>query len=146
MNTTLRTIAHIVLLLSIGFVAGFLAHGILSPSESTPVHEGDRELSVSVMIDDGHSTPTTLALPFPTDNPTLFDILKDADEKNLLDISYTDYGPGMGALIYGIGGTENTTREFWQYWINNQYASVGPSTYHPNPGDVIFFQLTGNTR
>jgi hypothetical protein len=65
------------------------------------------------------------------DNNTVFDVLLA-----FCDIEYTEY-PGGSVFIDSIDGIENKDPNWWQYWVNDEYAPVGASSYHLNDEDKI---------
>ena len=65
------------------------------------------------------------------DNNTVFDVLLA-----FCDVEYTEY-PGGSVFIDAIDGIENKDPNYWQYWVNDEYAPVGASSYHLNDEDEI---------
>lgn len=68
---------------------------------------------------------------------TVFDLLRTTLENNEVNFIYDD--GNLGAFIKQIGDKENDygALEYWQYWINGEYAKVGASSYVLQDGDMI---------
>ncbi len=71
-------------------------------------------------------------------NETVFSILLKASQQNSFTFLYTDWGD-MGIFIDQIGNLKNSDdwSNYWQYWINGQYAQVSCSAQPVSNGDFI---------
>lgn len=105
----------------------------LSPSltvaEAEPVH---------IMIDYGDGKLDTYSMDLSEDT-SVFQLLQNATDEKGVELKFKDYGGEMGVFVEAIGGVENNMEdnEFWQYWINNNYAQVGPGQLTLKPGDQV---------
>ena len=66
-----------------------------------------------------------------SENNTVFDVLKA-----FCDVDYTEYHSGS-VFIDAIDGIENKDPNWWQYWVNDEYAPVGASDYHLDDKDKV---------
>ncbi len=132
-----------VIIFIIGFYLG--TQQVLSPSngnqainQGTQVSEEKAEISVSLMLDFGNGQVRTFAAINLAEGSTAFDLLKKVTADNNFNFVYKDYGEA-GAFIEAIGDIANDTKgnRFWQFWVNNEYAQVGASTYQLNDGDIV---------
>lgn len=86
---------------------------------------------VKILVNYGDHVDTLYANV--TAGSNVFQIMQDH-----YNITYEDY-PGMGVLITGINGIENSAEMFWMYNINGNMSAVGVSAYVPQAGDEIEF-------
>lgn len=71
---------------------------------------------------------------------TLYEILKRGQELGLISFSGKNY-PSLGFLVNDIGNMKQENGKYLIYYINNKEASVGVSSYIPNDGDIIRWEL-----
>jgi hypothetical protein len=122
--------------------ASFLASPTIAP---TTVLEIDQEqATASYLLDFGDGRVKTLHDVPVSASTTVFDGLEYMADSLEIDLQYQDYGEGMGIFVQAIDGMPESgdTMSWWQYWVNNEYAEVGPSNFHLEPGDVVMWKLT----
>jgi hypothetical protein len=77
-----------------------------------------------------------------TETSTVFSVLELAAASSGIALSYKNY-PGMGYLVTKIGDkTNGADSAYWQYWVNNNYATQGADQHIVNPGDAILWKFT----
>jgi hypothetical protein len=110
-----------------------------APSDNQAVQ--DQVSNASLMIDYGDGKVKTYQ---DVSGSTVFNVLKNASEKNNFDLKYKDYGGELGMFIESIDGIgkDPSGKKWWQYWVNNKYSQVGVSAYTVSPGDVIELKFT----
>ena len=98
--------------------------------------------AVRVMLDFGNGEITTYNDVSLVAGNTAFDLLKTVTDENNITLEYKDYGGELGVFIEAIGGVKNDAEQngWWQYWVNNEYAQVGPSSYELTNGDVVMWK------
>lgn len=100
--------------------------------------------ATSVMIDTGDELLGFGELAVG-EGETVWSLLERLDRENEeLSITATDYRE-LGILIESINGYENgADKNYWQYWVNNQYAQVAANSYQLSAGDVILWKFTSS--
>ncbi|WP_249869079.1 DUF4430 domain-containing protein [Oceanobacillus saliphilus] len=97
----------------------------------------DNAVTVSAIEEDGTQVLNPVAVEI-SDGDTAFDVLEKADGKLESD-SYGD----MGEFITGINGTqEEFGQNFWSFYVNGEFQSMGASSTEVSNGDNIQFVLT----
>ncbi len=140
-NKLLKIISSLILglvILIIGvYVGGNYSSGINSRSQNI------QDNTVSVMLDYSGDIIRVFDDIAIDNDETLFEILGTLTEKNNIEFDYKDYGGSMGVFLTSINNvsSEKEADHWWQYWVNNQYSSVGVSSYIVQPGDVILFKF-----
>jgi len=140
----MKIIAKIIIIITV-FVFGFFVgqRYVISPSEnvnsSTSNQQAQEAKTVNLMFDFGNGDIKAFNDIVVEDGITMFEFIKKITSENNIELSYKDYGGGLGALIESIGEKKNDfdTNYYWQYWVNNQYAKVGVSAYKLQASDVI---------
>ena len=87
----------------------------------------NQEIAVNLMLDFGNGNIKTCQNAKLYKDKTVFGLLKYCS-KNSSDPFDLDYGnsPKFGIFIKSIGGKKNGEgNKYWQYWVDNVYASVG---------------------
>ena len=124
-------------------VAGFLlGQGFpIQPATTREAHEVQLERKASVMVDTGAELFGFSELSIG-EGDTVWSLLERiAQEREELSVSSTDYGD-LGILIERINGYENgSSNQYWQYWVNNEYADVAANQYAVRPGDAIMWKF-----
>ncbi len=106
-------------------------------SDQPPVQAG-LDISVNLMLDFGNGQVMTYnEVKLPNDS-TVFDLLKKVTAENNLKLQSKDYGE-LGVFIESINDIENeiSGNRFWQYWVNNEYAKIGASSFKLDGGDMV---------
>ena len=70
--------------------------------------------------------------------------LADLGSTRGLEIGSKDFGGELGMFVESINGVSGTDGEWWQFWVNDNYSTVGASSYLLEPGDAILWRLTGD--
>ena len=110
---------------------------LLQPPEKIQILETNfTEKNISATVIAGDST-FNLSLPA---GRSLYDALLLAKENKQITFSGKNY-PGLGFLVTGIGPLQSGGGKYLFYYINNQEASVGVSSYLLKDGDVIEWKL-----
>lgn len=108
---------------------------------NTPSYDTQQQ-TASITLDYGTDIPSVFTDVSIGTHTTAFDLLRSVTTEHGIEFSYTDYGRDMGVFINsinGIGSDEDPDR-WWQYWVNNQYGTVGVSNYTVQPGDNLLFK------
>ena len=143
----MKLLAKLIIVIAI-FFGGFYfgQQQALSPtndgqSEIDTVNQGldqeSEEISVSLMLDFGNGQVRTYDTSL-AEGVTVFNLLEKITVQENFKFNSKDYGE-LGVLVESIGDIENDARgeQFWQYWVNNEYAKIGASNYDLNDGDVV---------
>jgi len=69
-------------------------------------------------------------------------LLKVASEQGF-EVDFTPPSGEMGAFVKSIGGGENTSGKFWQFWVNNEYGQVAMDQQEIKDGDVVEIKFRG---
>lgn len=140
----MKIIARIIIIIFIFFV-GFFAGRQYSPESAetnglclSPALTVAEAEPVRLMIDYGNGQLDAYSMDLSEDT-SVFQLLQSATDEKKVELKYKDYGGDMGIFVEAIGGVENNMgdNEFWQYWINNNYAQVGPGQHILKPGDQV---------
>lgn len=101
---------------------------------------------VDITIDYGDDNLATTQLSVsldPDQTEDLFAVLRRGLAESDIEFTYKDFGGDMGMFIETINGVgKGSLSKWWQYWVNDEYATVGVSSYVPGDGDVIRFVYT----
>lgn len=121
--------------LGVGFILGFgLSHAPLAQAPAAPTSQVTKQ--ASVMVDNGQGSVAVYKGDVSFDE-SLLQFMRALSQANNFTLKTKEY-KGLGALIEQIGSTANGAGgRYWQYWVNNSYASVGADQYTIKPGDVI---------
>lgn len=127
-------------LITIAFLLGISVGKEYQTPDNAPIAQNQPQASASLMIDYGDGRIKTYE---SLSGSTVFDVLKQASEKNGVDLKYKNYGGDMGVFVELIDGVGNDPagKKWWQYWVNNKYSQVGAGSYSIQPGDVIEFKF-----
>jgi len=106
--------------------------------------QGQEEIKVSLMLDFGEGEIKTFNDVKIQDQNNVFTLLEKVTGENNIELKYKDYGGEMGVFVEAIGGQESDFDAdcFWQFWVNNEYAQVGPSSHKLQAGDVVEWKYT----
>lgn len=66
---------------------------------------------------------------------TAFGLLKAAAEKEGLELDFET--SDFGVFVKKIGETENSQDEFWQFWVNGQFADKAADKFEIKDGDLV---------
>jgi len=108
--------------------------------DSSSVHE--RSTSMMIDTDDALLGFSDIALK---EGDTVYSVLSSvAQEHDDLLLDIVDYGD-LGVFINAINNKQSgDNNNYWQYWVNNQYADLAADKYVLKQGDVIFWKFTSN--
>lgn len=124
-------------------VAILLVVEILPPSS---LSETDSEVyqpaRITLVIDYGDGMIATYQGVAIEPRETLFSVTERMAKDNRFDFKFEEYA-GVGPLVVQIGSRKPDTGEYWQYWINGVYGTVGAGSYQLASGDVATWKLTG---
>jgi len=99
--------------------------------------------TVSVIIDTGEAMQKFPAVPYQ-DGMTVFSALQVLASSSSIQLSTKDYGGEMGVFIESINGVgPGDKTRWWQFWVNNEYSTVGASAYVLRPSDEVVFEFLG---
>ncbi len=138
----MKILAKIIIILAIfwiGFWVGNHYAVIPAPGGETGFEQPDAAGQASLMLDFGDGeikTFNSVDIPEPG---TVFALLDKVTAENDIELQYQDYGGEMGVFVEAIGNRESDfdANSFWQFWVNNEYAQVGPSSYQLHNGDMV---------
>lgn len=71
---------------------------------------------------------------------SLYEVMKEAREKKQIDFKGRNY-PGLGFFVTDVGSLHENNNQNLMYYINGQEAEVGISSYLPQDGDIISWEL-----
>jgi hypothetical protein len=125
------------------FFAGFWIgqKQALAPTDgqTDPVLENKQRIVANLVIDFGggrilNSNPVSM----PT-GASVFDLLKIAAADKNLKLEYKDYGGDLGVFVESIDQVANDPASgiYWQYWVNNEFAKIGASSYKLKGGETV---------
>jgi len=139
----MKLIAKIIIAVLI-FVAGFYVgqKQAWSPSNGgffLNNQQPPAEIQASLTIAAGDSEPLIFDNITLANEATAFDLLKKITAENNIELGYKDYGGELGVLVESINDVANNldANEFWQYWVNDEFAQVGASSYILADGDKV---------
>jgi len=76
-------------------------------------------------------------------NTTVLDMLNAVASKGNFTVETTYYGQYDSLLVDAIAGIENGQDDnYWLYWINGDYASVGADRQPVRTGDTVEWRFT----
>jgi Domain of unknown function (DUF4430) len=98
-------------------------------------------VTISAIDEDGNEVLPMTALEFE-EGATAFDALEQL-KANGIAIEYKEYDGMPGKFVKQIGNVaEDSTKNYWAFYINGAYAQDGISTYKIQNGDNLLFKLT----
>lgn len=144
-NKTVHFVAYTIIIIAIVYGAFYLFN--TSPKETVPVdlqaslETKDITLHIA-FYDEVFSSTNINWIP----GQTAFSVLKSQTEANNIELSFKDYGGDLGVFIESIDGLPdgNSSDKWWQYWINDEYMTIGVSSYVMSPGDSMVWKFTGS--
>ena len=136
------TIGPIVVFAAI-IIAGIIGYDIgTAPVIKAPgsLNEVTSE-NVSLMLDFGDGTVTTSSFNVSEyEKPTVWSITQSLVEEEGIEISYKEYDR-LGVLVEAIDTYQNFgVEKAWQYWVDNEYATVSASLYTLSGGEVVMWK------
>ncbi len=76
------------------------------------------------------------------DGESLFQAMNIFANEEKLEMKTKNF-PGLGVMIEELEGRKNGEHgNYWQYWVNEEYAKVGADAYIPQGGDTIEWRFT----
>ena len=115
-----------------------------APSQEANIKEAalrEEAVEINLVIDYEDGAVESFA-PMAEPGESLFELMQRLGEENKVQLSYKSF-PGLGKLITSIGDKENGKGgAYWQYWVGDEYAKVGASSYMPQEGDEIKWKFT----
>lgn len=110
-----------------------------APADAQTAVLAPAKITVSLKIDFGSDRIETYDSISLEPTGSVYDLLKAIEKSNNIIIGVKDYGGDLGVLVEAIGGIANDSKTgtYWQYWVNDQYAKVGASTYRLKSGDKV---------
>jgi len=134
----------IVVFVAILAVAIFLEHSLVNllktagPPTSEKLEEVNQEITVVLIIDFDNGNISNYNGVKIGEERTVFYLLKKVTEENNLEFSFKEY-PDLGVLVESIGSVKNDfgINKWWQYWVNEQYATVGADKYELKNNDLV---------
>lgn len=141
MKTPLKTfIFFIVLVSSIFLVQNLVTLPKISqpPTEVEKNQEIQPGIVVNLKLDFGNGNVKIFNDIKLGEEKTVFALLKKITQENNMEFSFKEY-PDLGAFVESIDNVANNSEnnQWWQYWVNNEYAQLGASLYKLKEGDLI---------
>jgi hypothetical protein len=97
------------------------------------------------MFDYGDGAPQAIQDVPVEEGDSVFDAVEAAASRGGIEIEYEDYGGDLGVFLQSVNGVGADGGDaWWQYWVNNEYGTIGMSSREVNPGDVVFLKFTGS--
>ncbi len=135
-------IAAMILIATVGIIVG-----IYAMEDGTADSDGETTTMINASVTITFSNETTWTydnLSISTSNATVYRLLFKAGEAGNFSISSTFYPQYDSNLITAINGVENgQDNKYWQYWINDSYATVGADKQSVHNHDVVAWKFTG---
>ncbi|MDP3725526.1 MAG: DUF4430 domain-containing protein, partial [Nanoarchaeota archaeon] len=79
----------------------------------------------------------------PREDASLLKVMEGLAEEESIEMKTKNFA-GLGVMIEELQGRKNGERgNYWQYWINDEYAKVGADAYVPRGGDIIEWKFLG---
>lgn len=143
-NKYIKYIGGLILIVVVFLVGISVGRGYQQKSVPQVAQKNEAQSVASLMIDYGNDRIKTYSDLTVSDQSTVFDVLKQAAEKNNIDLQYKDFGGELGIFIETIDGVgkDPAQKKWWQFWVNNKYSQVGSGNSKVQPGDVIQFKFT----
>jgi len=134
----------IIIFVAILAVAVFLEHSLVnllktaSLPTSEKLEEANQEIAVALRIDFDNGNISNYNGVKLGEEKTVFNLLKKVAEENNLEFSFKEY-PDLGVLVESIGSVKNDfgINKWWQYWVNEQYATVGADKHELKNNDLV---------
>ncbi|MFH0712367.1 MAG: DUF4430 domain-containing protein [Candidatus Jorgensenbacteria bacterium] len=106
-----------------------------------PVGTNESIAHASFEIDFGDGQTETIS--FEADGTkNIFQVMEEALPAAGIHFDYETYA-GLGKLIDQIGEKKNGENgNYWQFWVNGSYSTVGVSSYFVKAGDRIEWEFT----
>ena len=131
---------NVIGVLVLGSILGFFGATVYSPqgagvvklSQST---DATPSITAHLMVDNGKKIVTARNVRLETP-ATVFDLLD-----SVADVETKTY-EGLGIFINSVKRVGSSGGAWWQYWVNNEYASVAADTYSLHNNDVVLWKLT----
>ena len=140
----------VVLALAVGFIAGQQMPGFLTcESEPTPLATETEEdiadsITTSLMLDFGEGKLEVFNNIELASGSSVFALLEKVISESDITLEYKDYGGDMGVFVESIGEAKSdfNADRYWQYWVNNEYATQGASLMELHDGDTVLWKHT----
>ncbi len=146
MKTLIRALIALVILAA-GFLLGAgweRSRAFPAPAPALVSEEAalPKETAASVLIDTG-SELLGFANLGAGEGATVMSLLDAVIARNPeVAIATESYGD-IGTLVTEINGYKNgTDGNYWQFWVNNEYAEVAADTYPVAAGDSVMWKFT----
>lgn len=141
----MKIFAKIIIFIAIFFIGFYTGQQYVPPAlpdnEQPAAEQRDAEqITVSLMLDYGNGEIKTFnKVALPEKANSVFDLLQKIAADNGLELKSQDHGGDLGIFVEAINGQESdfANDQFWQYWVNNEYAKIGASNYYLADGDVV---------
>ncbi len=142
-NRFLTYIGRLVIIAAVFLLGISVGRGYKAPDTKAISQNQTQATTANLMVDYGNGKVGTYNDLVITNGATVFDVLKQAADKNKIDLKYKDYGGELGVFIDSIGGVgkDPSGKSWWQYWVNDKYSQIGASTYKIQKGDVVEFKF-----
>lgn len=126
----------------IALLLGAFSLGYHAAPKPLPLHVYSTATTVSVMVDAGDTVKTFTDIPY-VEGETVFSLLSSLASTSQITLSSKDYGGDLGVFIESIDGVGAGAKDkWWQFWVNNEYSTVGASSYVLAAGDTVVFKFT----
>ena len=144
----MKIIAKLIILV-IAFLAGFyygqqkliIPETNIEPSTTGEEFEtiDESKSTTNIMIDWQDGEIKSFTNQKITASTSVFSLLEQVTQQEDINLEYKDYGKEMGVMVEAIGGAYNdfTEDQWWQFWVNNEYAQVGASNHLLQNGDTV---------
>lgn len=97
--------------------------------------------TVSVIIDTGEAMQKFPAVPYQ-EGMSVSGALQALASSSSIQLSTKDYSGELGVFIESINGVgPGDKTKWWQFWVNNEYSTVGASVYMLRAGDEVVFEF-----
>lgn len=144
----MKLIAKLIIIVIV-FLAGFYygQQKLIIPDTKIEPQTTDSETDVldknenraSIMIDWQNGEIKSFTGQVITATTSVFDLLEKVTREQDMDLEYKDYGAETGVMVEAIGAAKNdfALDQWWQFWVNSEYAQVGASNRLLVDGDAV---------
>ena len=147
----MKILARIIIIIAIFFIGFYTGQQYLpdtTPVDEQPVDgslQNAEQITASLMLDYGNGKIETFNnVVLAKNTNSVFDLLEKVTTENEIELKSKDYDGELGVFIESIGEQKSdfTADQFWQYWVNNEYAKIGASNHKLEDGDVVEWKFT----
>ncbi len=113
-------------------------HKSKTPVESTFEDKNLKEVVILKVLGQTYTAPFT-------EGDSVYSVMQKIENNKTNNFVFTSKSySGLGEFINSINGVSGTAGHYWVYFVNNEEASVGVSTYVLHTGDTITWKQSSS--